>query len=58
MEGTIRSCFGLTEPAVASSDARNIACSALKSGDGKYYIVNDGNGGLQMQCIRAAKYVY
>eukprot|EP01084_Bolivina_argentea_P128739 227499_1 len=40
MEGKIRSCFGMTEPAVASSDARNISCSAIKSSDGKYYIVN------------------
>ena len=40
MEGKIRSCFGMTEPAVASSDARNIQCSIVKSSDGKFYIVN------------------
>mmetsp|Transcript_20852 Transcript_20852/g.33245 ORF Transcript_20852/g.33245 Transcript_20852/m.33245 type:complete len:300 (+) Transcript_20852:2-901(+) len=40
MEGTIRSCFGMTEPEVASSDASNIQCSMMKSSDGEYYIVN------------------
>eukprot|EP01084_Bolivina_argentea_P128741 227501_1 len=40
MEGKIRSCFGMTEPAVASSDARNIECSITKSSDGEFYYVN------------------
>lgn len=38
MNGTIRSCFGMTEPDVASSDATNIECSIVKDGDS--YVIN------------------
>jgi len=38
LEGQIRSCFAMTEPAVASSDATNIACQIRRSGDN--YIVH------------------
>lgn len=49
LEGKIRSCFGMTEPHVASSDARNIETSAVLEGDEwvingeKYYISGAGD---------------
>ena len=49
LDGEIRSCFGMTEPGLASSDARNIATSAVLDGDEwvisgeKYYISGAGD---------------
>jgi acyl-CoA dehydrogenase len=37
LEGEIRSCFSMTEPEVASSDATNIACRIESDGD--HYVV-------------------
>ena len=36
--GTIRSCFAMTEPAVASSDATNVTSSIVRRGDS--YVIN------------------
>ena len=38
MDGKIRSCFAMTEPAVASSDATNIRAEIKKDGDS--YVIN------------------
>jgi acyl-CoA dehydrogenase len=38
LEGEIRSCFAMTEPAVASSDATNIECSIRREED--EYVIN------------------
>jgi acyl-CoA dehydrogenase len=38
LRGEIRSCFGMTEPGVASSDARNIATTAILDDD--YWVIN------------------
>ncbi len=38
LDGTVRSCFAMTEPAVASSDATNIESSIVR--DGAEYVIN------------------
>ena len=49
LEGEIRSCYAMTEPNLASSDARNIATSAVLDGDEwvingeKFYISGAGD---------------
>ena len=52
LDGSIRSCFAMTEPAVASSDATNI--SSLIKRDGDEYVINGrkwwSSGGNDPRC--------
>jgi acyl-CoA dehydrogenase len=52
MEGTIRSCFAMTEPAVASSDATNIRTAIKRDGD--HYVINGrkwwSSGAMDPRC--------
>jgi len=52
LDGEIRSCFSMTEPAVASSDASNIALSITQDGDS--YVVDGtkwwSSGAMRPEC--------
>jgi acyl-CoA dehydrogenase len=52
LAGSIRSCFAMTEPAVASSDASNIESSIVRSGDD--YVINGrkwwSSGAVDSRC--------
>ncbi len=52
LNGEIRSCFSMTEPAVASSDATNIECEIRREGD--EYVINGvkwwSSGGNDPRC--------
>jgi len=52
LDGKIRSCFAMTEPDVASSDATNIACSIVRGAD--EYVINGrkwwASGAVDSRC--------
>lgn len=57
LAGEIRSCFGMTEPHMASSDAKNIATRAMLEGDEwvingeKYYISGSGDSRCKIMIL-------
>lgn len=57
LAGEIRSCFGMTEPHLASSDAKNIATRAMLDGDDwvingeKYYISGAGDSRCKIMIL-------
>jgi acyl-CoA dehydrogenase len=52
LEGEIRSCFSMTEPGVASSDANNISCAIVREGDS--YVIDGrkwwSSGAMDTRC--------
>ena len=57
LAGEIRSAFAMTEPSLASSDARNISCSAVLDGEEwvitgeKYYISGAGDARCKIMIV-------
>lgn len=54
LNAEIRSCFAMTEPGVASSDATNISTRIEKTADGKHYVINGHkwwiSGAMRPEC--------
>jgi acyl-CoA dehydrogenase len=62
LRGEIRSCFAMTEPGVASSDATNISTTIRLNDEGTHYVINGHkwyiSGAIRPECKVAVRFLF